>query len=71
MEKFERPRLLSESELNTIRGKSIVGKASTVEIAKVFGHIDSLEMKLDEAEDEDCFGPEGWRHKFGVPGLDD
>lgn len=69
---FQKPRLLSDKELNTIRGKSLVGHASAEEIQQVFGHLDTLEMKLDEQEMEygDIFGTEGWRHSFGVPGVD-
>ncbi len=67
MPKFEEPRLLSDRELNTIRGKALVGHASVVEIASVFGHIDMLEMALDRADEDDALGTEGWRHWVGVP----
>jgi|GEM_PF-5320580 len=70
MPKFEKPRLLSDKELNTIRGKSIVGQASNKEVQQVFGHIDTLEMKLDELDGEDFFGTEGWRHFFDYPDSD-
>lgn len=67
MPKFEKPRLLSDCELNMIRGKALVGHASVVELAQVFGHLDMIEMKLDEGDEDDQFGTEGWRHFFGVP----
>jgi hypothetical protein len=62
--------LLSDRELNTIRGKSMVGHASVAEILSVFGHIDALEAELDEFEQDDTFGTEGWRHAFGHPDAD-
>ena len=67
---FARPKLLSDKELNTIRGKAMVGHASVEEIVSVFGHLDSLEMKLDDEMRGDAFGTEGWRHSFGIPGAD-
>lgn len=70
MPKFEKPRLLSDKELNTIRGKALVGHATPQELAQVFGHIDSIEMKLEEVEQDDFFGTEGWRHFFGHPDAD-
>lgn len=69
-EKFEKPRLLSDKELNTIRGKSLVGHASVQELAQVFGHIDTLEQKLNEYDHWDFFGTEGWRHSFNHPDAD-
>lgn len=42
---FEKPRLLTESELNTIRGKALVGHATPVELMRAFGHFD---LVLDE-----------------------
>lgn len=68
--KFEKPRLLTDRELNTIRGKSLVGHASTDEILQVFAHYDIIEMKLDEYDNDDAFGTEGWRHAFGLPDAD-
>lgn len=63
-------KLLSERELNTIRGKCLVMAATRDELFSVFGHIDELEMKLTELDDDDKFGTEGWRHAFGVPTED-
>jgi len=61
---------LTERELNTIRGKSLVGAATPNEILRVFGHYDLLERKLDEADEDDAYGTEGWRHRFGLPDAD-
>jgi hypothetical protein len=62
--------LLSERKLNTIRGKALVGHASRDEILAVFGHIDELEAFLDDADDEDTFGTEGWRRAIDYPEND-
>lgn len=59
-------RFLSEKELNTIRGKAMVGKASVKEILSVFYHLDDLEACLDEADEQDLLGTEGWRHFVGM-----
>jgi len=60
-------KFLTEKELNIIRGKALVGHATPEEILSVFGHIDALEDKLDDFEQDDTFGTEGWRHAFGLP----
>jgi hypothetical protein len=52
--------------LNTVRGRAMVGHASPEEILKVFEHIDVLEMFLDEHDEDDVFGTEGWRHAIGL-----
>lgn len=52
--------------LNTVRGKAMVGHASPDEIMKVFEHLDALEMFLDEHDEDDVFGTEGWRHAIGL-----
>lgn len=64
------PKLLSDRELNTIRGKSMVGHAIPKEIMSVFGHLDSIEMWLDRVQCDDTFGTEGWRHAIGHPDAD-
>ena len=61
---------LTERQLNTIRGKSMVGKATPKEILSVFAHLDEIEMELDERDGEDYFGTEGWRHAFRLPDSD-
>jgi hypothetical protein len=70
MPKFKKPALLTEQELNIIRGKASVGHASPEELLSVFGHYDLIEMKLDELDGEDYFGTEGWRHSFRLPDAD-
>lgn len=61
-----KPRFLTERELNIIRGKAMVGHATPGEILSVFGHLDLLEIELDECDLNDEFGTEGWRHRFGL-----
>lgn len=61
---------LTDKELNIIRGKAIVGHATPEEILSIFSHLDSLESKLDETQEDDFFGTEGWRHFFGMPDAD-
>ena len=56
------PKFLTIKELNIIRGKTLVGAASREELLSVFGHLDAMEMKLDELDCEDALGTEGWRH---------
>jgi hypothetical protein len=63
-------KLISDKEMNYIRGKASVGKASSTELQKVFQHLDALEMKLDELDYDDYFGTEGWRHAFNHPDAD-
>jgi len=58
--------LLTESEQNIIRGKNIVGKASKEDIDRLFEYLDALEMLLDEADEEDTYGTEGWRHHLEI-----
>ena len=59
-------KFLTDKQLNTIRGRVSVGKATTKEILSVFEHLDKLEMALDEKDSEDFFGTEGWRNFFGL-----
>jgi hypothetical protein len=61
---------LTQKQLNIIRGKAMVGKASPKEILSVFEHYDLIEMELDERDGEDYFGTEGWRHSFRLPDSD-
>lgn len=61
-----KPRLLSDSELNTIRGKVLAGHATRDEMLAVFGHLDLIESAL-ENEDENEFYDLTWRERFGIP----
>lgn len=56
----------TDKTINTIKGKNLVGKATKEDIEKLFEHLDALEMFLDENEQDDQFGTEGWRHAIGL-----
>ena len=61
---------LTERELNIIRGKVMAGHATKDEMLSVFAHYDELEEKLDNADCDDFFSDEGWRHWAGLPDAD-
>ena len=55
-----------DSVLNIIRGKNLVGKATKQDVFVLFEHIDALETLLDETDQDDVFGTEGWRHHADI-----
>jgi hypothetical protein len=55
-----------DKTLNTIRGKNLVDATTKEDVFLLFEHIDALEMLLDEADEDDAFGTEGWRHQLGI-----
>lgn len=55
-----------DSLLNVIRGKSMVGKATKDDVAKLIEHIDALEMALEEVDMGTVFGTGGWREHVGI-----
>ncbi len=55
-----------DSTVNTIRGRNSVGHATKDDVLLLFEHIDALEVLLDEADMDDVFGPEGWRHRLDI-----
>lgn len=46
---FQKPRILSDSEVNTIRGKCLVAAASAEELMQLIGHFDLVEDKYKGA----------------------
>jgi hypothetical protein len=64
------PNFLTERALNILRGKALVGRVTSEEILAVFGHIDALYDRLDEADQDDYLGTEGWRHWVRLPDAD-
>lgn len=60
------PKPQAEKTINVIRGKNLVGKADQADVTKLIEHIDALEMFLDDNEQDDQFGTEGWRHAIGL-----
>ena len=65
--KFEKPRLMSDREVNILRGKALVGAMDQRDQMRLCGHLNLIEHVLDCKDDEDFFGTEGWRHFFGIP----
>ena len=59
-------KLRSERELNMIRGKMSVGKATQKEVMDFLTYVTALEGLVEEASNEDFFGTEGWQHRIGI-----
>lgn len=59
---------LDTKELNILRGKNLASGSTAEDVNKLFQHIDALEDLLDEADDEDFFGTQGWRYRAGIGG---
>lgn len=55
----------TERELDMIRGKMLVNKASQKELHQFLTYVTFLEGLLADADMEDFFGTEGWRHRAG------
>lgn len=54
---------MTEKEYNICIGKILAGKALDVTTAHSFvGAIGAMESLLDEGDQEDYFGTEGWQH---------
>jgi len=56
----------TEQELNIIRGKMLVNKASQKELRQFLTYVSFLEGLLAEADCADFFGTEGWQHRAGL-----
>ena len=65
--RFKKPRLLSERETNILAGKALVGAMTQADQMALTGHLTELYFKLDELDEEDRLGTEGWRHFIGLP----
>lgn len=52
----------TDKTINIIRGKNLVGQTTKEDVDLLFQHIDALEQLLDEGDENDAFGTEGWRH---------
>lgn len=57
--------LVSERELNIIRGKMLVAAASREECHDFLRYVTFLEGLVEDASSEDFYGTEGWRHLAG------
>lgn len=58
--------ILSDQELNIIRGKALVGAATKEDVLAVLERMNEMESLMDEADCDDAFGTEGWRHVLGI-----
>ncbi len=45
MSQFDKPRILTDSEANVIRGKCLIGAATPRELMQLIGHFDLIEHK--------------------------
>ena len=59
-------KLKSEKELDTIRGKMLVNKATQEELHNFLNYVNAIEGLLETLDGEDAFGTEGWRHNIGI-----
>lgn len=58
--------LLSERELDMIRGKMLVGAATPAELQDFLFYVGKLEELVEEASETDMYGTEGWRRRIGL-----
>jgi hypothetical protein len=58
-------KLLSEKELDMIRGKMLVAAATPKELQAFLLYVTELEALLDRCDSEDFFGTEGWHREVG------
>lgn len=63
-------RLMSERELNILRGKAMANATTPADTLAVLNHLTVLEDKLNQADYDDALGTEGWRHFVGMPDSD-
>lgn len=59
--------MMSERDMNILRGKAMAGVTTPADTLAVLNHLALLEQKLDEADYDDALGTEGWRHFVGMP----
>ncbi len=55
----------SEKEINMIRGKMTEGVASVDEILEFLRFVDAMEKMLNDGNDYDVFGTQGWKYHMG------
>jgi hypothetical protein len=64
-------KLMSERDLNILRGMAMAGMTTPKDTLAVLDHLALVEMELDKADYDDTFGTEGWRHAFNIPDADE
>jgi len=55
----------TEKQIDIIRGKMLVAKATVEELGEFLRYVSQLEALVEEASDEDFYGTEGWHHRLG------
>ena len=55
--------LLSERDINMIRGRLQANVASQGEINEFLKYVSCLESLIEDASNMDFYGTEGWRHR--------
>lgn len=55
----------TEQEIDMIRGRMLAGHTTVKELHEFLYYVTVLESLIDEAENEDFYGTEGWRHRVG------
>lgn len=58
-------KIKSEKEINIIRGKMLVDKATSKELQEFLLYVSILESLIEEASADDVFGTNGWRYRVG------
>ncbi|MCK5018469.1 MAG: hypothetical protein KAS32_15525 [Candidatus Peribacteraceae bacterium] len=58
-------KVLSEREIDMIRGKMMVGAATLQELQEFLTYTTIIESLVEEASIEDFYGTEGWRYRLG------
>lgn len=53
-------------DLDNIRGKMEAGVFVQEEVNAFLKYVTELENLLDEGDEDDCFGTEGWKHRLGL-----
>jgi hypothetical protein len=67
MTKTIKRKALSKEEFFILKGAAFSqGELTKEQIYSLFSHIVALEDLLKEADSEDFYGTEGWRHYLGV-----
>jgi len=59
-------KLKTEREYDEIRGKMLVNHATAEELCEFLKYVNVLESLLEDADNDDYFGTEGWRHRMGL-----
>ena len=56
---------IPENELDTMRGKMLVGHATPNELQDFLTYVSAIEALLIECDHQDFFGTEGYRKRLG------